>query len=111
MGKQLSLFKDPRKNTKLWWIRKRHVYGGSLNYRKVERPFDSKKLTHAVFKARLGPAIWFTRSQRSIHRLIETIANRYGIRIQDEAIAQDHIHLVFYTKHREDQVRFLRLLA
>jgi hypothetical protein len=45
---QLSLFKPPRKNTKLWWITEQHSYGGSMNYRKVARPFDSKKLTHAV---------------------------------------------------------------
>jgi REP element-mobilizing transposase RayT len=111
MAKQMSFFKDPRKKTKLWWIQKQHNYGGSLKYRKVPRPFDSKKLTHAVFKANLGPAIWFTKSQRSIRRLLSKTAARYDVKIKDSAINKDHIHLVFYTKHREDQVRFLRLFA
>jgi hypothetical protein len=111
MPKQLSLLKDPRKNTKLWWIQKHHVYGGSINYRKAPRPFDSKKLTHAVFKAKLGPAIWFTRSQKSILELLDGAAVRYGIRIKDVAINKDHIHLVFYTKQRASQIRFLRFFA
>src|SRR4051812_14464359 len=109
--KQLQLIKDPRKNTKLWWIEKQHTYGGSLNYRKVKRPFDSKKLTHTVFKANLGTAIWFTRSQQSIQKLVRSIAERYDVRIKDLAINKDHIHIVFYTKHRENQINFLRLLA
>jgi hypothetical protein len=111
MSKQLSLLKDPRRNTKLWWIRKRHVYGGSMNYRKAPRPFDSKKLTHAVFKAKLGSAIWFTRSQRSILQLLNGAAVRYGIQIKDVAINKDRIHVLFYTKQRVAQIRFLRFFA
>ena len=49
-SKQLSFYKDPRKGTKIWWIKKQTTYGGSFDYRKVERPFDSKKLVHVVLK-------------------------------------------------------------
>lgn len=98
--KQLSLFKEPRKNTKLWWVQKQNTYGGSLNYRKVARPFDSKKLTHSVFKANIGSALWFTRSQRSIEKLLIQIAERYQIRLKDWAINKDHIHLLFSAKRR-----------
>lgn len=111
MARQLSLLKDPRKNTKLWWIKKQYTYGGSMNYRKVPRPFDSKKLTHAVFKAKLGPAVWFTRSRNSIGHLLKNVASKYGVKIKDVAINKDHIHVVFYTKHRRGQALFLRLVA
>ncbi len=111
MAKQLALFKDPRRNTKLWWITKRSVYGGSLNYRKVKRPFDSRKLTHIVLKASLGRTIWFTRFQSRIHKVIDQAALRYGVKIKDLAINHDHIHLLTYTKCRESQIRFLRLVS
>ena len=110
-GKQLSLLKDPRKDSKLWWIVKRHVYGGSMNYRKVRRPFDSKKLTHTVFKAKLGSAIWFTRSQGKVWDIVHRSAKRYGVKIKNLAINRDHIHVLFYTGSREAQIRFLRLFS
>jgi len=110
-AKQLSLIKDPRSETKLWWIQKQHTYGGELNYRKVARPFDSKKLTHAVLKARLGNSLRFTRSQSSIRKVIADVASKYAVKIKDIAINHDHIHLLFSAGHRVGQVRFLRLLA
>ena len=109
--KQLSMLQDPRKNTKLWWIVKRNVYGGSLNYRKVRRPFDSKKLTHTVFKAKLGSAIWFTRSQGKVWDIAHQSAKRYGVRIKNLAINRDHIHILLYTRSREVQIRFLRFFS
>jgi REP element-mobilizing transposase RayT len=110
-AKQLSLLKDPRINTKLWWIVKQSTYGGSLNYRKVKRPFDSKKLTHAVFKARLGKANGFARQQQAVREILLNTAKKYGVRIKDLAIHHDHLHVLFYTKLRESQVCFLRLAA
>lgn len=109
--KQLSLFKGPRKNTKLWWIVKKNVYGGSLNYRKVARPFDSKKLSHAVFKAAVGDTFRFTKFQEPIQKIILETASRYGIRLRELAVNHDHIHVLFYTKSREAQARFLRLVS
>jgi hypothetical protein len=110
-AKQLSLLKDPRKNTKLWWIVKQTTYGGSMNYRKIKRPFDSKKLTHAVFKARLGKSNGFAIRERLVREVVDWACRRYGIRKQDLAIHHDHIHILFYTKLRESQVRFLRFVA
>jgi len=110
-AKQLSLFKDPRKNTKLWWIVKQNVYGGSLNYRKVRRPFDKSKLTHAVFKAALGGTFRFTKFDSSVRQVIYRAAQRYGVKVTDLAVNHDHLHVLFYTKSREAQVRFLRLIG
>lgn len=109
--KQLNLIKDPRQKTKLWWIVKQGVYGGSLNYRKVRRPFDSKKLSHTVFKAALGRAVWFTRFEGTVREIIKQTAKRYGVRIKDIAVNRDHIHVLFYTASRESQTRFLRYIS
>ncbi len=111
MAKQLSLIKDPRKNTKLWWIVKRAAYGGSLDYRKVRRPFDSKMLTHAVFKAKLGQAVRFSKFEASVRQILIGAAKRYGVRVTDSAIHHDHVHVLFYTKSRESHVRFLRFFS
>lgn len=110
-AKQLSLFKDPRKNTKLWWIRKQKLYGGSMEYRKVARPFVSNSLNHLVFKARLGGGIWFTRSQKSIGNLLQSSAQRYGVKIKDFAINKDHIHVLAWGKRRENLSSFLRFFS
>jgi REP element-mobilizing transposase RayT len=110
-AKQLSLFKDPRKDTKLWWIKKQSTYGGSLEYRKVARPFDSKKLTHAVFAARTGTALRFTKSTQSILKLIDKAALKCRVKIKDIAVNHDHIHLLFYSKRRAAQILFLRYFA
>lgn len=111
MSRQLSLLKEPRKNTKLWWIVKQSVYGGSLNYRKVRRPFDSKKLTHAVFKARLGSAFRFSKFEPRVREILKAAADRYGLRLKSVAIQGDHIHVLFYTKSSEAQTRFLRFFS
>ncbi|PIT98973.1 MAG: hypothetical protein COT74_12065 [Bdellovibrionales bacterium CG10_big_fil_rev_8_21_14_0_10_45_34] len=116
--KQLVLIKEPRPDTKLWWIETQHQYGGSLHYRKVKRPFDTTKLIHTVFKAKLGKNIWFTKSQVSIGRLLETAAKRYKLKLKDKAINKDHIHLLIepnqsqpYDEARREFLRFLRFFA
>lgn len=109
--KQIPLIKEPRKDTKLWWIVKQTTYGGALNYRKVARPFNSKKLVHAVLMGNVGTALRFTKSRDSIQKLVEWAANKYEIKIKDLAINHDHIHILFYTKLRDSQRNFLRLVA
>ncbi len=110
-SKQLSFFKDPRRDTKIWWIKKQTTYGGSFDYRKVERPFDSKKLVHVVFKANLGKGIYFTKSQKSVGNLIRTVADKYQVNIKEQAINKDHIHLLVWTNQRESFLKFLRLFS
>jgi hypothetical protein len=110
-AKQMTLLKDPPKNTKLWWIVKQTTYGGDMNYRKVKRPFDSKKLTHVVFKAKLGKSNGFSSRERIVREVVDWACRRYGVRKQDLAIYHNHIHILFYTKLRESQIRFLRFVA
>jgi hypothetical protein len=111
MARQLSLFKSPRRNTKLWWIVKKTTYGGSLNYRKVARPFDRRKLVHAALKARLGRSMWFS-GFSSVHiKTIRQAALRYQIQLKDVAVQKDHIHLLYSAKSRALNAKFLRFLS
>lgn len=105
------MLKDPRKNTKLWWIKKQHVYGGSLNYRKVSRPFDSKLASHVVFKAELASSLRFTKFEPKVRRIVAGAAARYGIKIVESAVNHDHLHVLIFTKSRAAQTRFLRLVS
>lgn len=116
--KQTSLFKPARSKTLRWWVENQLVYGGALNYRKVQRPFDSKKLVHVVFKARLGKSTWFTKSERSIVQLLETSACRYQQKIKKFSIQKDHIHLLVYpagafhpVQAKENFQNFLRFVS
>ena len=116
--KQVSLFKKPKSNTKKWWVEEQNVYGGDLNYRKTSRPFDSKKLIHVVFKANLGKAIYFTRSQKSILELIKSSLYRYNLKLKSFSIQRDHIHLLCYSssqvspmKAQEEFKNFLRFFS
>lgn len=115
--KQISLFKPTRHNTKKSWIEKQSVYGGSLDYRKCKRPFSSKKLTHVVFKAKLGKSIWFTRSQKSIAELLKYSCARYNLKLKAFSIQKDHVHVLCFplqTNSRlaqENFKNFLRFFA
>ena len=95
--KQQTLLKPSRKNTKKWWIESAQVYGGALEYRKCSRPFHSKKLTHAVFKARLAQSMWFTKSQKSIEKLLRNSLQKYDLKLKSFSIQRDHIHVLFYS--------------
>jgi REP element-mobilizing transposase RayT len=116
--KQQSFFKETRKETKKWWVEEQHCYGGSLDYRKCARPVDSKSLMHTVFKAELGYGIWFTRSQRSIEKLLKESAYRYDIKIKAFSIQKNHIHVLTYhgktgnhVEAKENFANFLRYFA
>lgn len=85
--------------------------GGSLNYRKIKRPFDKRKLNHVVFKARLGPSIWFTKSQKSIAKVLQFSAQRYGIKLKSFAINRDHIHVLTWGGDQVTNGNFLRFFS
>lgn len=108
---QLSLFKAPRKGTKRWWIETKKVYGGSLNYRKNKRPFDENKLNHVVFKARLGRGIWFTKSQKSIEKILKASSQRYKLNLKSFAINRDHIHVLIWGGDSSSHSNFLRFFS
>ena len=109
--KQMSFIKDPRKDTKLWWIVKQGIYGGSLDYRKVKRPFDSKRLVHAVFKGNPGTQLRFTKSVVSIRKLATKVAMKSQVKMKDIAVNHDHLHILIQAQKREQLTAFLKTLA
>lgn len=110
-GTQLPLIKEPRSNTKRWWIEKHHVFGGSIQHRKYRRPFDTQKLVHLVLKANLGNSIYFTRSQKYISELLKTTAERYGVKLKSFSINKDHIHILCHSGSRHLFINFLRYFS
>lgn len=108
---QLSLLKEPRKHTKKWWVVKHSTYGGALNYRKLERPFDSKKLTHIVFKARTTQGTSFRKRETTIVKIMSQAAQKYGINIKSYSVQKDHVHVLTYTIHRQALTNFLRFFS
>ncbi len=71
-----------------------------------------------VFKATLGQGVWFTKSERSIVRLMKQIAQRYAIKIKSFSVQKDHIHVLVYPESsahprraKENFQNFLRLFS
>ncbi len=109
MAKQQSFFKTPRRDSKLWWIQKHQVYGGSLKYRKFQRPFDRNKLVHVVLKAHDWAA--FHQRGLGVENRIRDIARFCHVKIQDLAVNKDHIHILISTSKRKFFLNFLRQVS
>ncbi len=109
MAKQQSFFKTPPRDSKLSWIQKHHIFGGSLKYRKCQRPFDRNKLVHIVLKAHDWAA--FHQRGPGVENRIRDIAGACHVKIQDLAVDKDHIHILISTSHRKFFLNFLRQVS
>lgn len=92
-------------------------YGGQLrNKRKGRgtRPLSSKDPIHLVLKGTLAKKTWGFRLPKN-HKIISLqifeLSKLYGIRIDQKAIQNDHVHLVLRVKNRTIYKRFIRRLA
>ena len=103
--KQLSLLKAPS--------RKRE-HGGSLTVgqRRSRRPLDLKQSLHVTLKSHcaFGGRCLF-RHKKMIRSVLLRSAQRFNIRIYNQAIASNHIHLSIRGKTREDIQNFFRVFA
>lgn len=108
---QLSLLKTRRKKSKIGWIEKQNIYGGALEYRKIKRPFDSRKLTHIVFKARAGEVTSLRKRETAIVKIMYRVAQKYGVAITLHSVQKNHVHVLAYTKMRLALTNFLRLFS
>jgi REP element-mobilizing transposase RayT len=107
--KQTSFFKDPRKNTKRWWVETQYVFGGGLKYKKCKRPFGRNRLVHVVLKAQEWAA--FHQRGPGVRQRIEQAAKKCHVLVKDLAINKDHIHIVVTTSHRKLLTNFLRQVS
>jgi REP element-mobilizing transposase RayT len=85
--------------------------GGSIRYRKSERPFSSQKAQHIVLKSDECTAGFnFTHPsvKRKLEELAQSLALRANLKLQKIAIYHNHIHILAHSKRRESYSKFLR---
>lgn len=86
-------------------ITNKKFFGGSLLYgrRKGTRPMSTDQALHLVLKSQ-----WATANDRftsrankpAVEEILKIAANKYGIRIYQQAICGNHIHLLIRAKRR-----------
>lgn len=89
----------------------RKEFGGSLNSgrRKERRPLSTKHPLHLVLRSELAGV--FNPGNRSIEKLIQTTAKKFGVKVYDLALNWNHIHCVIRIKNRESYNSFIRALT
>jgi REP element-mobilizing transposase RayT len=85
------------------------VHGGelALQKRKNRRPLARKRPIHLILKAKKA----FQEHSALIHQETKRLAAKFGIKIYDTALANDHFHLVLTIPSRKDYVAFIRALT
>lgn len=85
------------------------VHGGELRrgQRKTMRPLARKKPIHLVLKAKKN----FGKHGPLVQTEARRLADWFQIRIYDEALAPDHLHLVIRIPGRKEYIAFIRALT
>jgi hypothetical protein len=86
-------------------------FGGSLltGKRKTARPLSFKNPTHLILKSTGSNC--FVPDSRKIENLINTQANKYGIKIYKFSLNWSHIHMVILLPSKEAYLKFIRTLT
>ena len=76
-------------------------FGGELNLnkRKARRPLDPKKPLHIVLRIK-GDRPVFLHQDPIINKIIEKFAFRFAVKIYENSVNANHLHLVISFKHR-----------
>ncbi len=94
------------------------AHGGELSKgkRKTARPFDPKRSMHVVL--RMSSAAMAGKAKPSlllyggyIRSLLRAFSQRLGVRIYEQAIISNHLHLVTHTRDRVGFGQFLMALS
>jgi REP element-mobilizing transposase RayT len=86
-------------------------FGGSLllGKRKTARPIAVKKPMHLILKTtKLSP---FNPTNRNLEKIIKSHALRFGIKIYNFAINNNHIHMVMKLPTREAYFAFIKTVT
>lgn len=96
--RQLSLFHETKQNE----------FGGSLLTvkRKSRRPLDTSCLQHLILKASDHQTL--LNHHELVVLTLQKYAIRHGVRIEDCAVNEDHVHLVIAFANRISYVRWIR---
>ena len=94
------------------YFKSRPTFGGELNLnkRKSRRPLDSKKPLHIVLRA-AGQKPVFLHQDPLINKLIEKWSARFKIKIYENSVNANHLHLVIGFKHRNLYKHFVCALS
>ncbi len=90
----------------------KRLYGGSLQYRKLERPLSTTKAVHLTIRSKACKNGISLRSETSaINKHIFTFSESFGLKVYKHAINSNHIHLVIRIKDRRQYNGFIRALT
>lgn len=106
-----QLSTNHRKNTLIYRLQKKQIYGGSINYRKIRRPLSTQKSIHVVFKINdkaYRETGGFRKETAQINRRLAKLSHKFQIKTYKHAINSNHIHLICRTKSVERFSHFLR---
>lgn len=91
-------------------------FGGLLllGKRKSKRPFSSKHPLHLVMRsswAKAGHSFLQPQNKNAIANLIRKVARTYHVKVYQQAIAGNHIHLVILAPKLKNYQTFIRVLS
>lgn len=106
--KQLNLFQNHAKNKKF--------FGGALLYkkRKSQRPLSRKEAIHLVLRSpwAMGQDSFLAkRNQFAIKQILGRFGKKFGVRIYQQAINSNHLHLLLRITNRQLYRAFIKAIA
>lgn len=104
----------PRKGSLAYQITKKQIYGGSLTYRKLERPLSTNKAIHTVLRMNdiaYKKSGGFRNEAAFVNKKILTYAEKFNIKLYKHSINSNHIHIICKLNDKKDLGRFLRALS
>lgn len=110
LTEQLAHWRETRKQTL------RLVHGGSLlrGNAKTARPLSTKRPVHLVMRSSIARGeLSFLRKKnaRRVRAIIKNQARRFGIRVAELSIVDNHFHVLVRLKTRRQFLDFLRSIS
>jgi putative transposase len=100
-----------REGTKARLIQRGLGYGGSIRYRKIQRPFSSKGCTHLILRSRLlegNRSLTRYGRKQWVEKLLQLKAKKYHASLYQFSVNSNHLHLLIKFKTAQLQAQFLR---
>lgn len=82
--------------------------------RKQARPFSSRRPLHVTLRSSRARGLWSLRrkaNEAAVVEELEKAARRYGVKVYEMAIVDNHIHALVRARRREALANFLRFVA
>lgn len=113
--KQISMETSQfRKNSLADILTKNGIYGGSIGYRKLERPLSTQKAIHLTFKMNeiaFKKSGGFRKNVGPVEKWLMEFSKRFEIRIYKHSVNSNHMHIFCRMKDRKQMAHFLRCFS